>query len=233
MPEKPDAHAILKSLHFAGRTGGSVKSLSGFKKGHHTAPDAVNATTSAFLAKLCAQELATEAEEFFQRARAALEYKRKDISVDLGAGTAVVSSKDFVVEVEYGLLESAPDEYTVKRTLHSVRSSDFLALPQCDELFAGLFHDVVFVLTRGAPVEKVIDAIEAAETALRVDYPSDCRHCAIHVPEVDTQVFFDGRELVMSFSRTASPRALWEQFLEVRHAFALSKDVTLAGLIAA
>ena len=42
-----------------------VKTLGGFKKGHHTVPDAVNATTNAFLGKLCAGELAADGETLF------------------------------------------------------------------------------------------------------------------------------------------------------------------------
>jgi hypothetical protein len=43
---------------FTGRGGGAVKQLAGFKKSHHSVPDAANATTNAFLGKLCAGELA-------------------------------------------------------------------------------------------------------------------------------------------------------------------------------
>ena len=50
--------SIIVGISFIGRSGGVVKNLGGFRKGHHTVPDAVNATTNAFLGKLCAGELA-------------------------------------------------------------------------------------------------------------------------------------------------------------------------------
>ena len=51
-------HQFVSRISLVGRSHGMVKSLAGFKKQHHTVPDAVNATTTAFLGKLCAGELA-------------------------------------------------------------------------------------------------------------------------------------------------------------------------------
>jgi len=224
---------ILQSFRFAGSTSGPVKSLSGFKKSHHTLPDAVNSATSAFLAKLAADEIAEEGERLFQHARTLLAYKRKDLTLDVGTGTAVLSAKDFTYELSYALNENDPAEYLASRSLHSVRSSDFLRTTECDALFPSAFSSVVFLLAKGAPVEKVIDAVEGLdpEHPLKVDYPSDCAHCVLRVAEVEAAVRFDGRELAMEFPRTAAPSELWESFLAVRHAFALSKDKVLAGLI--
>jgi len=234
MARPADDSKILQSFRFSGRTGGTVKSLRGFKKSHHSVPDAVNAATSGFLAKLAADELAEEAERIFQQARTLLHYKRKDLTLDLGAGTAVLSAKDFVFEISYGLLESDPSDYVTNRSLHSLKRADFLFTPECDTLFSGLFNEVVFVLVKGAPVERVIDAIEDLDTTdslLRVNYPSDYQNCIITVPGVEAEVRFDGRELAIVFPRTATPRQLWESFLAVREAFGLTKDEILTGLI--
>ncbi len=231
MPSAKDAK-ILQSFRFAGASTGAFKSLRGFKKSHHTVPDAVNQATSAFLAKLAHEELAEEGETFFQRARTALNYKRKDLSLDLSAGTAVLTAKDFIFEITYALRAEDPAEYQVTRTLHSVRSADFLAIPECDQLFPRLFNEVVFTLAKGAPVEGVIDAVEGLEDSpLEVAYPSDYGSCTLSLPEVAAQVRFDGGELAMVFAGTAPPSQLWENFLEVRSAFALTKNPVIAGLV--
>ena len=54
--------SVVADVQFVGRSGGAVKALSGFKKGHHTVPDAANATTNAFLGKISGDELAQQAE---------------------------------------------------------------------------------------------------------------------------------------------------------------------------
>ncbi len=236
-----DASSIVQQIRFVGRTGGAVKALRGFKKSHHTVPDAVNATTTAFLGKLCADELMTEAEAMFQRSREAFGYKRKDLSLDVSSPAAVLTTKDFTFELAYALDDTDPSAWTLVRTLHGVNRSDFLGTAECGAVFSGLFSELVFALTKGAPVEAVIDAIEgldadaasAAEAGptLRVDYPSDCAHCLLTVEGVDAAVRFEGPELTMVFPRSGSPQELLAGFAAVRSAFALTKNRALAGLL--
>lgn len=237
MARPADHSKILQSFRFSGRGSGLVKTLRGFKKSHHSVPDAVNAATSGFLAKLADEELAEEAEQRFQQARTLLHYKRKDLTLDLSAGAVTLSARDFIFEIIYSLSEAAPSEYVVTRSLHSLKRADFLFTPECDELFDGLFSEVIFVLVKGAPVERVIDAIEDLDTpdsnsALKVEYPSDCQECTISVPGVEAEVRFDGRELAVVFPSSATPRELWESFLAVREAFGLTKNDLLSQLIA-
>lgn len=237
MARPADHSKILQSFRFSGRSSGMVKTLRGFKKSHHSVPDAVNAATTGFLAKLAEEELAEEAEQHFQLARTLLHYKRKDLTLELSPGAATLSARDFVFEITYSLSEAAPSDYVVTRSLHSLKRSDFLFTPECDRLFEGQFSEVVFVLVKGAPVERVIDAIEELDTPdsdseLRVDYPSNYETCTISVPGVEAEVRFDGRELAMVFPSSAAPRELWESFLAVREAFGLTKDEVLAQLIA-
>ena len=228
-----DQSAFVQQVRFVGRTGGPVKALRGFKKSHHTIPDAVNATTSAFLARLCAEELAEEAEKFFQQARASFGYKRKEVSLDVTSPVAVLTSKDFTLELSYALAEADAASYVCTRVLHGLRSGDFVATGECETVFAQQFSELVFLLTKGAPVESVIDAVEGLEgdEALTVEYPSDCRNCVLAVDGVSALVRFDGSELAMVFPHRGSPRELLEAFVAVREAFALTKRPVLAGLL--
>lgn len=233
-----DQSTFVQHVRFVGRSGGFVKTLRGFKKSHHTVPDAVNAATSAFLAKLCADELADEAEKFFQHARATFGYKRKEITLEVTSPNAVLAAKDFTFELTYALDENDPASYAVLRSLHGLRSTDFAATVECETVFAQQFTELAFVLTKGAPVEAVIDAVEGladsadtAEAALKVEYPSDCRDCTLAVAGVSATVRFDGSELAMVFPRSGSPQELLEAFVAVRDAFALSKKPVLAALL--
>ncbi len=113
--------SIISGIGFIGRGGGPVKALGGFKKGHHTVPDAANAVTNAFLGKICERELAGTAEKLFQDARARLGYKRKDVVLSVTGSLAVLTAKDFTVEIFYALDEAAPGRYLVTTTLHDLR----------------------------------------------------------------------------------------------------------------
>lgn len=223
--------AIIAGISFTGRSGGTVKTLGGFKKGHHTVPDAANAVTNAFLGKVCVGELDEQAEVLFQKVRAGLGYKRKDAALALIAPLAVLTARDFTVEIAYALEESDPARYAVTQTLHSLRNGDLAQTEEFAAIFAAAFTEISFTLKQGARVEAVIDAIEAleGEGGLAVDYPADCRECLIRVTGIEARVRCTGGTLDMVFPRAGSPRELMAGFAAVRSAFAVSR--TLAGMI--
>ncbi len=231
----PAPFSKISQVRLGGAGGGAVKSLRGYDKSRHSLPDAVNAATSAFLARLCAPELAEEAEALFQGARAALGYKRAGISLEVGAGLATLTTKDFCWELAYALEPAAPARYVISRTLHSLRSGDLVRLEAFNVLFAAQFDAVVFDLVRGVRVEAVIDAVEAldpeAEGALTVEYPSDCSRCFLAVPGVAARVECDGASLALRLPRAGSPEQCLLEFEAVRDAFRLSRDGVLAGLL--
>ncbi|MDI1318968.1 MAG: hypothetical protein PSW75_02085 [bacterium] len=234
MASQPDQkNEFVSRISLVGRSHGAVKSLGGFKKQHHTVPDAVNAATAAFLGKLCAGELAAEGEKYYQRAKQAFGYKRTDLALEVTGPAAVLTAKDFTLELAYALERENPASYRLTRTLHSLRNGALVDLPEFDELFAAMCTSVVFGLTKGAKVEAVIDEVEARRGAggLTVTYPSDCRHCILAVSGVDAEVVCDGATLEMRFPRAGSPQELVAAFAAVRSAFALAKNPVLAGLL--
>jgi hypothetical protein len=235
MPKKATAsnNAYISRVSLVGRSEGWVKALAGFRKQHHTVPDAVNAATAGFLAKLCAGELAAEGEQYFQRAKAAFGYRRTDLSLDVQSPGAVLVARDFTLEIAYALQAEEPARYEARRVLHSLDPAGGAGRPELNGLFAGAFSAIVFDLVKGAKVEAVVDAIEArgGEDGLAVNYPSDCSHCVITVDGVDAEVICDGATLEMRFPRPGSPAELVAAFAAVRSAFALSRDRVLAGLL--
>ena len=225
--------STLAALSLSGTSGGVVKRLRGFRKDRHTVPDAVNSATQAFFARICADELAEEAEGWFQRARSACGYKRADLRLELGAANALLLAKDFSLEIAWALDSSDPGTYTITRTLRDVREADFVLSPACDAVFGGTFSQIIFTLARGVSVEAVIDAVEALPEPARlgVAYPADCAECTLRVPEVDASVRCTGATLELVFPRAGSPRELIEAFGEVRAAFRFTQDESLAGLL--
>jgi len=222
---------LIAGICFIGRDGGPVKTLGGFKKSHHTVPDAANAVTNAFLAKLAAGDLATQAETLFQDVRAGLGYKRKDVALSVASPSATLTAKDFAVEIFYSLEESDPARYAITTTLREVRNIHFAQTQEFSRIFAGRFSEISFELKKGVAVEAVIDAVEAldGEGGLTVDYPSDYRDCVLLVEGVEAQVRCTGSSLEVVFPRGGSPAELMTAFAAVHAAFQISK--ALAALI--
>src|ERR1044072_880098 len=181
---------LIASIAFVGRSGGQVKTLAGFKARHHTLPDAANPVTNRFLGKICQAELAEEAERLFQDVRVGLGYKRKDVTLNVSGAAAVLTAKDFSVEIVYALEELDAARYAVTTTLRELHDIDFARREEFSRVFAGKFAEISFALKKGARIESIVDAIEAldGEAGLTVDYPSDCRECRIKVAGVDAEV---------------------------------------------
>ena len=214
-----------------GRGSGLVKTLGGFRKAHHTVPDAVNAATTAFLGKLCAGDLAEEGEKFFQAAKGALGYKRAQLTLEVASPTAVLTAKDFTVEISYALEANEPARYAITTFLRGLRSEAVARAEGFSQTFAGRFSEISFTLKKAAKVEAVIDVIEAldGEGGLAVNYPSDYRECMIGVEGVDAEVRCTGGSLEIVFPRAGAPVELIDGFAAVRGAFQINK--VLAGLI--
>ncbi len=222
---------VIASIAFVGRSGGPVKALGGFKKGRHTLPDAANATTNAFLGKICDGELADEAERLFQAVRTGLGYKRKEVALSITSPLAVLTAKDFTLEIFYALEEREAARYAVTTTLRELRNADLARTTEFAGIFAAKFTEISFALKKGASVEAVIDAIEAldGEGGLSVSYPSDYSECEIGVAGVEATVRCTGASLEIVFPRASGPAELMDGFAAVRGAFAISK--ALGGLI--
>lgn len=219
---------VIASIAFVGRSGGQVKTLAGFKKGHHTLPDAANAATNAFLAKICGPELSEEAERLFQSIRAALGYKRKELTLTIASPVATLTTKDFVLEIVYTLDEREATRFAVTTTLRELSEIDVARKEAFGAVFAGMFSEICFALQKGARVEAVIDAIEGleGEGGLTVDYPSDYRDCTIRVDGVDADVRCTGATLDIVFPRGGNPAELIDAFVSVRDAFQISKALS-------
>ena len=226
------SNPFVARISLVGRSAGLVKNLGGFRKQHHTVPDAVNAATSAFLGKLCAAELAEEGERFFQRSKATLGYKRTELALEVTTPVAVLTTRDFTFELAYALDAANAAGYEVTRTLHSLTNGELIGRPAFSELFAATFTGLVFGLAKGVKVEAVIDAVEGrhGKDGLAVSYPSGCQHCVLRVEGVSAAVICDGATLEMRFPKPDSPAELVAAFAAVRSAFALTKNRVLAGL---
>ncbi|MBL9189185.1 MAG: hypothetical protein JNK23_17015 [Opitutaceae bacterium] len=228
---EPLPSRVVASIAFVGRSGGQVKALAGFKKGHHTVPDAANATTNSFLGKICDAELADEAERLFQAVRAGLGYKRKDVALSVTSPLAVLTARDFTVEIFYALEERDAARYAVTTTLRELTDAALARNEEFARIFAGRFTEISLALKKGVRVEAVVDAIEGldGEGGLGVSYPSDCSECTIRVDGVEAEVRCTGATLEVVFPRGAGPAELIEAFGAVREAFQISK--ALSGLI--
>lgn len=234
MPETQDpSQSIVQAIGMSCEESGLVKQLRAFKKSQHKVPDSITPATSAFLSRLCAEELEETAEALYQSARSTCGYKRRELSLSVQSPGATLSCPDFTLDLSYGFANEDPSAWRCQWVLSGFKELDFLKGEACNTLFEGRFTHLFFRFSgRGCKVEDLIDAVEALEnTKLRVDYPSDCNHCILRVEGVPAQVRIDGAELSMEFPSPAAPAQVLQAFIHVREAFVLSGNIDLAGLL--
>lgn len=195
-------------------------------------PDSLSPATQAFFSRIVEERVAAEGEDWFQRAKAELKTKRRELTLEVLSPGAVLTAKDFVFEISYQLKPGDPARFEGRHLLHDVQDTR-VGAEAFDRLFAGMFNEMVFDLTKGVSVEEVIDAVEEldGETGLTVSYPADCSHCTLRVAGVSAEVVCDGSSLRMAFASRGSPSELVAEFAAVRHAFRISRKETLAGLL--
>ena len=223
--------SVLRSLSLVGRVGGEVRHLAGFDRKRHTVPEQANGTTQAFLAKLCAGDLAGEAEGLFRQARERFGYKRREISLAVDGGVARLEAKDFVLELRCELEAAEPSRYFFETELTQVGSRDLLDTEAFGAAIGRRFDRLRCGFRLGASVEAVIDAVEADETGdLTVDYPSSCAECSVRIEGMDAEIVVTGAMLEVRFRRLATAGELLQAFESVGERFAASPG--LADLVA-
>ncbi len=205
MAEEAKNGRATRSLALVGRVWGEVRKLPAFDKKRHRVPDQANPATQAFLEKLCEQELVEEAEALFQASRRSFGYKRRDLSLEAGAGFARLETRDFVLELRYELDAEDPSNYSLETSLTSAASRDLLESEVFDAAIGSRFDRLRCGLRGKVSVEATIDALEDDESGdIEADYPSDCAYCVARIGGMDAEIFLDGTLLEIRFPRLSS-----------------------------
>ncbi len=216
MPQR-ELTDILGSSSFEGTVSGQVKQLSGFKKGIHRVPEMVNDTTNRFLAKICETDLVEMSESLYQRLRAGLNYKRRDLNLSIESPVALLSGKEFTFEILYGLASKAPSTYQMITTLSGLNHVGILKSTVFNEICHGLFSRFSYGLTDAVQIEEVIDAIEAySKPGIRVEYPSDCRECFVFLEGFSGHIQFTRFSLDILLCTKSSPKTFLGGFESLR-----------------
>ncbi|MDQ8202421.1 hypothetical protein [Pelagicoccus sp. SDUM812003] len=225
MSEKRQQRALV-SLTLVGKVWGELRRLSAFDKKRHTVPDKVTPVTQGFLERLCEEELTEDAEELFQAARQQFGYKRKEISLDVGAGYGRLECKDFLLELRYELDEEDPSRYSLETSVTPLASRDLLESEAFAAAVGSRFDRLRCGLSGKVSVESVIDAVEEEESGdLSVDYPSDCRHCTVAIDGVAAEIFLDGAILEVRFGKLVTAGSLLAAFESVSERFAAAEGL--------
>ncbi|MCH6257992.1 hypothetical protein MLD52_15640 [Puniceicoccaceae bacterium K14] len=217
---------MIRKISFVGEFSGQVKRLPGFDKSFHTVPKFASDRAQQFLAKICHGELEEWGESIFADTRAAMEYRRKDISLDCEAGLARLEAKDFILQRCYTLIEDTPSSYLVETELLDLGSSELLMYEPFNNCIGPLFDRMRCRFSTRLSVEGLIDGVEDSDdSGLVADYPSDCEHCDVRLANCDAVFHFDSASLEVRFATFGTPAQLAQAYQQVADAFSSNEEL--------
>jgi hypothetical protein len=96
---------------------GAINWLSGFRKGVHTVPKDISDSAEKWCHKLLADQVADELQDYYERAREALQLRRRDLRKEDDEGGGNLDTPAFRYSIETGQNPDDPSEYIVRRRL--------------------------------------------------------------------------------------------------------------------
>jgi len=189
-----------------------IASLSGFVKGSHRVPTYNNSTTEGFVASISRKNVDHEIEQVFERIRAHMKYKRRDVTVENGH----IKTPDFEFWVECTQDRDDPALATISHQLTNI-SPKIVEDGRFNEVFVDCFNELTFEFTTIVDVKNLIDQLEdLGVDKVRLDYPADCSYCEITIEGSVLGIRVTAGSLTVHITDATSPKLLVESFFEVQ-----------------
>lgn len=191
---------------------GYVKSLPGFIKGRHKAPQEVSDYHDSWVKRIARDLLKEEIDETVAKIRQALGYKRKDIlsaGVEEGVGEIITKDFDYFVVIQQDSNDAAG--YLLTRSIENFKNSDILLSEEFNELFEDFFDELHLSTKQKIDVESLIDSIEDLEDdeIMSVDYESsDTSECSVFIPSINMTIEVTANSIKMKSDHKQSPLEL-------------------------
>jgi hypothetical protein len=140
----------------------------GFRKGFHTVPTDINDSAESWCHRLLADRVAEELQDYYQRARDALDVRRRDLRKEAEDGSGNLDTPAFRYWIETGQNPDDPAEYIIRRRL---------ALLQGWPAQMGLLvtlrrdHQIVEFILRAVAAEEFDQLVEALHVLGRMSAP--------------------------------------------------------------
>jgi len=166
--------AGLDSAVFKRLTHGAVRSLSGFaKRRGHFLPDRHSDAAERFIVEAGSEEVAEEAKDWYKRIQDAFAFKRREITLNVGAGSAIIKTALFDLSLSLEQHRSDPAKYSLLLQVDNF-SPDVAQSKEFNAAFADAFTTLIFSGTKKQDIVKLIDRIEDAELpGVDIDFPEE------------------------------------------------------------
>lgn len=144
---------------------GPIARLDGFQRGRHRVPTDINPAAENWCRTLLAGKVAAEMQDVYERTRAALNARRKDVAKASDEGGGSLDTPAFRYIVESGQNPEDPSEYLIQRRLE-LRQGWGAHRAAIDDLFDTEFNRLVIEFERmDETFDSLVDKLEDVEAA--------------------------------------------------------------------
>lgn len=203
----------IKSVTMESEQFGAVKSLPGFKSGHHV-PNYFSDTTDNFIKQVGNKIIIDEIEKITLKLKEMLNYKRKQLIVEKNIGKISIVTPDFDYNIEIMHLEETPNQFMILRKLENFKNSDIIENINFSKIFDKNFDNLKFELSNKVNIEKLIDIIEKNENSdVKVIYNStDFSKCKICLKGFEGELIVYENSVSIFSSKRINPKELLKLF---------------------
>ena len=222
------SNSFVESLALIGKRSSSVKSLSGFKKGH-SIPDRVNTSSQIFIAKLAEEELSADLNDVFKRMRSEFQFKRTQMTVfDSKDGTGSIATPWFSYSISIEHDPSDPSSAVWRRAVEKICNSDAVFSEAFSEVFPNVFDTLELRTFSKVDIESLVDSLEELDDdRLELEYDHGLTECHVTIEGVPGEIHIDARTLRMVHSIPRLPSYMLRSFLAIQSALLGSSGVSM------
>ena len=203
----------VKRVSLRAVSGGLVRNLRGFAKGHEV-PARANQAARKFVARLAAEEIKADLDQTFQAVRDAFGFKRRELEASSDGGTGYLRTPYFEYRVQVELDSSDPKTIYWYREIVALRDFTLIGRPEFRSAFGSTFDVLVLEFRKPIDVLRLIDRIEGdARAGVRVICPSDAAWCEIVLNGFRGAIRVDSDRVRIEGRRRPPQPSLFDQFL--------------------
>jgi hypothetical protein len=222
------SNSFIESLALIGKRSSSVKSLSGFKKGH-SIPDRANTSSQIFIAKLAEEELSADLNDVFKRMRSEFQFKRTQMIVsDSKDGTGSIATPWFSYSISIDHDSADPTSAVWRRAVEKITNSDAVFSEAFSEVFPNVFDTLELRTFSKVDIESLVDSLEELDDdRLELEYDHGLTECHVTIEGVPGEIHIDARTLRMVHSIPRLPSYMLRSFLAIQSALLSSNGVSM------
>lgn len=222
-----DLNRFLKGISFRSFRTDRIRSLPGFGR-NHSVPETKNAATERFVEGIAEELVQGHARRLFDALLEEFSYARDEIKLDANGSSALITTKDFEVDLYIGQSTEDHKMYEEVLTVNKLKSEAVIMSEPFNKVFFGEVTTLRVAFSPERNVSGVIDQIQkATDSKIQIKtYEPDGSVCCIAIPSIDGGIYLRANRTSIKLP-SKRPRQMVAALIEARKSAMLDSAAVL------